>query len=37
MKPQEDYTDEGNCLLAARVTFLILIVAVIALFVGWLV
>ncbi len=32
---QELYKDEGNCLLAARVTFLILIVVVIALFTGW--
>lgn len=38
MKPEEDYTDEGNCILAAGVTILAMIVitAAVAFLLGWL-
>ncbi len=37
MKPQNDYTDEGNCILAAGVTILIVIVTLgaVAYLLGW--
>lgn len=37
MKPQEDYTDEGNCILAAGVTILTVIVTLgaVAYLLGW--
>lgn len=37
MKPEEDYSDEGNCSLAAGVTILamIVIIAAISFLAGW--